>query len=648
MPAAEPSRVREVLHAAVTAVGGTERPGQAKMAESVAAAMEQERHLLVQAGTGTGKSLGYLVPSLLHGERVVIATATLSLQHQLVERDIPALIEAAEHVLDAVPTHAVLKGRSNYACLHRVRVGVPDDQGILIELPEEGTLGSEVVALREWAEDQASHDGSGERERAPSHTDRAWRQISVSARECLGASRCGYAKECFAERAKADAHQAQLVVTNHSLLAIDAQGETPTLPEHDVVVIDEAHELATRVTQAATVELEPSAIERAARRSRPHIRGGRAVDDLADASDALADVLTRTEAGRIDAPSQELLDVVSLVRDSARACLSDFAPETKEAGGEPDAARQQARGLVDEVHTVAEKMAGAGPHDVLWAAEGRSGPRLYLAPLDVAGRLASTVFADRTVVLTSATLTVGGAFTSVVRSVGLDPAGQDWTGIDVGSPFDYARQSMLYVARHLPAPGRDGPAPATVDELVALIDAAGGRTLGLFSSRRGADAAAEAVRERLPDTTILCQGDAHLSELTEQFTREERTCLFGTLGLWQGLDVPGPTCQLVVIDRIPFPRPDDPLMGARQRRVAESGGNGFMAVAASHAALLLAQGAGRLIRRVSDRGVVAVLDSRLVTARYGSFLTASLPPMWRTTDRETILGALRRLDEAAS
>lgn len=218
-----------------------------------------------------------------------------------------------------------------------------------------------------------------------------------------------------------------------------------------------------------------------------------------------------------------------------------------------------------------------------------------------------------------------------------------WRGIDVGSPFDYKRQAILYVARQLPPPGRDGLGAAQLDEIVELVDAAEGRTLGLFSSRRAAEAAAEAVRERLPHLTILAQGDAQLPELARLFTEDPHTCLFGTLSLWQGIDVPGDTCQLVIVDRIPFPRPDDPLMSARQRAADAAGGNGFMQVAATHAALLLAQGTGRLIRTTSDKGVVAILDPRLVTARYGSFLRASLPPMWSTTDRDVVLRALRRL-----
>lgn len=635
--------IRDVLHAAVEAVGGQDRPGQIQMAEAVKHALDTGEHLLVQAGTGTGKSLGYLVPSLLHGKRVVVATATLNLQHQLVERDIPALKEAARATLDKVPHHAVVKGRGNYACLHRVREGAPDDQGTLIDVPE-GSLGAEVLELREWAEEQAAAGHTGDRDSAPSHNERAWRQVSVNHRECLGASRCAHALECFAELAREDAQHAQVVVTNHALLAIDAIDGVPMLPEYDAVVVDEAHELAARVTQASTDELDPVIVERAARRARGHVEGA-AAEDLTDASDALADVLARTEEGRIDDPPQPLQEVLAFVRDTARSCLSAF-PKEKEKG-EPDAAKVQARGMVDEVRKIAERMAAKGETEVLWLSDNRGNKQLHIAPIDVSGALRDKLFADKTVVLTSATLTLGGGFDPVARSLGLWGDDPPWSSLDVGSPFDYRKQGMLYVARDLPMPGRDGLEEAQLAEITALIEAAGGRTLGLFSSRRGAEKAAEQVRERLPDIDIWCQGDAQLPELARRFAETPSTCLFGTLSLWQGVDLPGDTCQLVIIDRIPFPRPDDPLMSARQRLVEKRGGNGFMSVAAQHAALLLAQGTGRLIRRASDRGVVAILDPRIVTARYGSFLAASLPDMWRTTDREVALSALRRLDESA-
>ena len=656
--------VGELLATAVEALGGATREGQVQMAEEVGRALADQQHLLVQAGTGTGKSLAYLVPALLHDKRVVVATATLALQHQLVERDVPRLMTAVKGAVGVDTSYAVLKGRSNYACLHRVREGVPDDQGALVQLPE-GSMGQKVLELRAWAEEEVEQGGSGERDNAPRHTDREWRQVSVGHRDCLGAARCPFGQECFAELAREKAHRSHLVITNHSLLAIDAIEGVPMIPEYDAVVIDEAHELVARVTQAATDELTAPEVERAARRARKHVQAEAAshpADDLADAGEALRDALAGGTPGRIDVLPVELGDALQLVRDAARACISGF-PREKPGEGDADPGRQQAKGAVQDLFAVAERMAADLESDVLWVAEGteRMPPRLCVAPLQVWGQMRSKLLSEKTVVMTSATLMLGGDFASVATSVGLKPSellapGEDpepaegvlpWRGVDVGSPFDYGRQGILYVARHLPPPGRDGLVQAQLDEIAELVDAADGRTLGLFSSRRAAEAAAEAVRERLPHLTTLAQGDAQLPELAKQFVEDHHTVLFGTLSLWQGLDVPGDTCQLVLIDRIPFPRPDDPLMSARQRAADKAGGNGFMQVAATHAALLMAQGAGRLIRTTSDRGVVAVLDPRLATARYGSFLKASLPPMWTTTDPAVVRQALTRLAASA-
>jgi ATP-dependent DNA helicase DinG len=656
--------VREVLATAVGALGGEERPGQVEMAEAVADAFGGGQHLLVQAGTGTGKSLGYLVPALLHDRRVVVATATLALQHQLVERDIPRLVEAlaaSEHKDEVDTSYAVLKGRSNYVCLHRIREGVPDEQGALVEVPK-GSMARKVLDLRSWAEEEAKTGGSGERDNAPRHTDREWRQVSVNHRECLGASRCPFGTECFVETAREQAHRSHLIVTNHSLLAIDAVEGVPMIPDYDAVVVDEAHELVARVTQAATDELAVADVERAARRSQRHVGESNAADDLADAADALQLAIDDAAPGRFDEVPDQLKDALVLVRDAARAVLSAYPREAEDAGVDgADAGRTQARGMVQEVFVTAERMAAGSDADVLWLSEGgdRMPPRLCVAPLQVWSQMRDKLLSDKTAVFTSATLMLGGDFSSMAVSIGLKPAERvveegevspehpddalPWRGLDVGSPFDYGRQAILYVARHLPTPGRDGLGKAQLDEIVELVDAAEGRTLGLFSSRRAAETAAEEVRTRLPHLTTLAQGDAQLPELARQFVEDPYTCLFGTLSLWQGLDVPGETCQLVLIDRIPFPRPDDPLMSARQRAADQAGGNGFMQVAATHAALLLAQGTGRLIRTTTDRGVVAVLDPRLVTARYGGFLKASLPPMWATTDPEVARQALKRL-----
>jgi ATP-dependent DNA helicase DinG len=275
---------------------------------------------------------------------------------------------------------------------------------------------------------------------------------------------------------------------------------------------------------------------------------------------------------------------------------------------------------------------------------------LKIAPLSVSGLLRTALFDRGRVAMTSATLTVGGGFDALLTALGLDDT--EAQTVDVGSPFDHARQGILYVARDVPPPGRDGVAMEALDELADLIEAAGGRTLALFSSWRGVERAAEYLRVRLgdrPELPLLVQrrGDA-VGGLVERFAAEPASTLLGTVSLWQGVDVPGESCILVVIDRIPFPRPDDPLVSARQQAVDDQGGSGFRSVSVPRAGLLLAQGAGRLIRGTEDRGVVAVLDSRLATAGYSRALRSSLPPFWYTTDRATVVGSLERLRDELS
>jgi len=640
--------VRELLHAAVTAIGGVERPGQVQMADAVAEAIRACEHLLVQAGTGTGKSLAYLVPALLHDGPVVVATATLALQAQLVGRDLPRLADAVEALLGRRPSYAILKGRRNYLCKQRVYGGMPDDGEALFEYQPTSPLGREVQRARKWADDTDTGDRD---ELSPGVSDRAWGQVAVSSRECIGASRCPYGTVCFAEQARERAARADVVVTNHALLAIDALENIPVLPEHDTVVVDEAHELVDRVTGVATDDLTPAAVERAAKRAG-RLAEEPLVDALLGAGESLGDGLAGVRAGRLASLPDRLRTDLAALRDAAAKVLGSITTSRED---DPDtvAAKRNARAAVEEVLGVAERLVEFSAYDVVWVAvEERRGPVLRVAPLSVAGLLRSALFGERTVVLTSATLELGGSFDAVARSVGLgrlddsDTEAPAWRGLDVGSPFDYARQGILYVARHLPAPGRDGLSEAMLDELAALVEAAGGRALGLFSSRRAAEQATAAMRERL-ELPVLCQGEDSMTELVRRFASDPRCCLFGTLSLWQGVDVPGSACQLVVVDRIPFPRPDDPLMSARAKAVDEAGGNGFMAVSASYAALKLAQGSGRLIRSASDRGVVAVLDSRLERARYAGFLRRTLPPFWYTTDRSTVLSALKRIDAAA-
>ncbi|WP_310725464.1 ATP-dependent DNA helicase [Streptomyces sp. N2A] len=644
----------DLLHAAVTAVGGTERPGQVAMAEAVAEAVDDSAHLLVQAGTGTGKSLGYLVPALAHGERVVVATATLALQRQLVERDLPRTVDALHPLLRRRPEFAMLKGRSNYLCLHRLHEGVPqEEEDGLFDVFEQATptskLGKDLLRLRDWADETETGDRDA---LTPGVSDRAWGQVSVSSRECLGASKCAYGAECFAEAARERAKLADVVVTNHALLAIDAIEGAPVLPQHEVLIIDEAHELVSRVTGVATGELTPGQVNRAVRRAAKLVNE-KAADQLQTASETFERLMELALPGRLEKIPEDLGYCLMALRDAARTVISALGSTRDKSVQDEDAVRKQALASVENVHAVAERIANGSEYDVVWyERHDRFGASLRVAPLSVSGLLREKLFADRSVVLTSATLKLGGDFNGVAASLGLSPEGTQgedappWKGLDVGSPFDYAKQGILYVAKHLAQPGREGSRSDMLDELAELIEAAGGRTLGLFSSMRAAQAAAEELRGRL-DVPILLQGEETLGELIRNFAADARTCLFGTLSLWQGVDVPGANCQLVVMDRVPFPRPDDPLMSARQKAVEEAGGNGFMAVAATHAALLMAQGAGRLVRATGDRGVVAVLDPRVERARYGSFLRASMPDFWYTTDRNQVRRSLAAIDAAA-
>ena len=650
----------DLLATAVDALGGTQRPGQVQMAEAVAHAFATGEHLAVQAGTGTGKSLAYLVPAisraLTEETPVVVSTATIALQRQLVDRDLPRLVDAIADELPRRPRFALLKGRRNYLCLNKVHNGATDEAA---DVPQEelfspvaaSALGRDVARLTTWASETETGDRD---ELSPGVPERSWSQVSVSARECLGVARCQFGTDCFTEKARAEAGRADVVVTNHALLAIDAIAEASVLPEHHLLVIDEAHELVDRVTSAATAELTPAtlgvATRRVARLVEPEL-SSRLEAAVATFSAAIHD----TAPGRMDYLDDELKTYLTALRDAAVAARSGIDPVP--ADPKAAAARTEAIAVLSDIaDTAARALDSFGPAipdrtDVVWLdheeqrGSGATGPRpvLRVAPLSVAALLRSRLFDTATTVLTSATLTVGGTFDAMASAWGLAD-GPGWQGLDVGSPFDHAKAGILYIAAHLPPPGRDGAgADDQLDEIAELIEACGGRTLGLFSSMRAAKAAAEAMRERL-GTPVLCQGDDGTAALVERFAADPQTSLFGTLSLWQGVDVPGPSCSLVIIDRIPFPRPDDPLLTARQRAVAARGGNGFMTVAAGHAALLLAQGAGRLLRRIDDRGVVAILDSRIATARYGGYLRASLPPFWATTDPAVVREVLQRLD----
>ena len=641
-----------LLDEAVAATGGQNRAGQRTMVAHVAQALELQRHLLVQAGTGTGKSLGYLVPALARvGESdqpIVVATATLALQAQIVNRDIPRLLQALEPRPESQAQVALLKGRNNYLCLHKLEGGYPEDEpDALFDMPSSTSrVGEEVVRLREWADRTETGDRD---ELKPGVSDRAWAQVSVSAAECLG-RRCPLVEECFSEMARSRAAEADIVITNHALLAINAFEGMKVLPEHETVIIDEAHELVDRVTGAVSGSLTVAMVRRAARSVKKHSKADSgalemAAGTLETAFEGLAEGLLKGLDGR-------LLTAISAVNDAARTALSDTKPD----GQDVDAGLQMARSRVSEVHDMSSRILEAsGEQDVLWisrqggwengryvAASDTDPATLNIAPLSVGLQLRDGLFADRTVILTSATLTVGDSFDVAAAALGLQGEGAPrWTSIDVGSPFDYRKQGIMYVAGDLKPPGF-GVHEGQLERLRELCEASEGGALGLFSSKRAAERATEYMREH-SDLNILLQGESSLKALVEEFSEDVDSCLFGTMSLWQGVDVPGDSCRLVVMDRIPFPRPDDPIAQARTEAVNRHRGNGFMAVSAHHAAIRMAQGAGRLIRSVSDRGVVAVLDSRVATKRYGGFLMKAMPPMWSTQNKAAVIGALARL-----
>ena len=662
-------KVRSALDAAVVAIGGAPRDGQIEMAEAVANALSDRHHLLVQAGTGTGKSLAYLVPALVHGKKVLVATATLALQRQLIERDLPKIKGALEKELKRDISFAIYKGVGNYVCLQKMN-NAPDDpesQAVL----EISSLESDAKRLRAWAQ---SKGATGDRDDAPDVDHRVWAANSVSGRECMGADDCPSGSKCFAALAKAKAQTADIVVTNHTLLAIEIVDSHPILPERDAIILDEAHEFMDRTTQAVTEELTAARVLRAANMARKHMPGkasdgfNKAAEKFAAAIGDYADDLKAdpAKAGRLDKLPSQLEAPLRAVKEAVSAVSALIAADAEIIDPNSMAERARVKGALNEINQTATKLLKPGHTHVLWFEPTYS--TLYLAPLAVSDVLRGNLLTQTPVIATSATLTVGKSFDAIAKNIGFVIAGKndeedeadeseaDEKGmmdpanlqiLDVGSPFDFANQGMLYLPKDLPEPGRDGPSKEALTELGELIEAAGGRTLALFSSWRGVEMADEHLRKVLAELKlpIITQrrGDS-VGPLVEKFAKDERSILLGTISLWQGIDVPGPACTLVAIARIPFPRPDEPVLSARAAEADAAGGSGFMQISLPRAALLLAQGTGRLIRSLDDRGVVAILDSRIVNKRYGSILLNSMPPFWRTHDGEVIKEALRRLD----
>lgn len=603
-----------------------DRPGQVEMAQLVGDAIENGRHLVVQAGTGTGKTLAYLVPAIVGNKQVVVATATKALQDQLANKDLPFL---QEH-LDTEFDFAILKGRSNYVCLQRLREMSNPDQGQLELDTLAVTTQAEIKKIAEWAGKSPTGD-QAELDWAPS--DNAWRSVSVGSDECPGADKCPLGDPCFAEQARRRAAAANVIVVNTYLYGLNVASDGAILPEHDVVIFDEAHVLEDTMSDTVGVEISAGRFTALSSVIRKIIDDPKLTGSVAEIGEGLRDALSEEVGKRLTSPlPDEIQDVLTDARlklADANNALVAIKTSNEDAKQRQLRAQTMTGRIIGQLDLAIEGKEG----HVAFASGSRDSPRLEIAPLDVGPTMAEGVWSQRTAILTSATIP-----SSLSQRVGIDSTRVDIA--DVGSPFDYESNSMLYNAIHLPNPNSDGFRPAVHDELEAMINAAGGRTLALFTSWKAMDEAAEALKERV-GFPILTQRDMPKPALVQAFTDSEETCLFATAGLFQGVDVPGQTLSLVVIDRIPFPRPDDPLLSARRDQL---GRDAFSQIDIPRASMMLAQACGRLIRNSTDKGVVAVMDPRLGKARYRWDIVNALPPMKRTRHRsevETFLNAIR-------
>ena len=607
--------------------GGERREGQREMASLVAETIDRKGHAVVQAGTGTGKSLAYLVPALLAGQRTVIATATKALQDQLATKDLPFVVRRLGVEVD----YAVLKGRSNYLCRQRLDEALGKSPLALEELPlgDGGGFGRLSMHALQAVARFSEHSSSGDRADLPIDMgDRAWRSLSVSHSECPGVGRCPHGRDCFAERARAKAARADVVIVNLHLYALSLLFPG-IIDDHDLVVIDEAHQLEEAVSSALGRWVAPARFTALARSGKAMKVDGEACKAVDEMGKLLQDRLKPLAGRRLSDPL-ELMDVL-VVATSRVARLAGYLQaklgDAASAGAPPNVQRalMSARALLEDVNA----LRAPDDNDIIWVDGSTAVPTLRTTPLRVDELLAESLWRTRAAVLTSATIPP-----ALPERVGLP---ESTVSADVGSPFDYRANALLYCPRGLPGPGGSDRTGRRLDELEALITAARGRTLALYTSYSAMHAAAEAMRNRIR-WPVLVQGTKSKAALLEEFASDEHSCLFATLSFWQGVDVPGRSCSLVVIDRLPFPRPDDPVLQARRELV---GPNAFRTIDLPLAATLLTQGAGRLIRTARDRGVVAVLDPRLATRSYRHTFTGALPPMRRSIERREAVDFLR-------
>lgn len=632
-------RSLETLQQVVDAFGreGERRSQQEEMTAAVARAIVENRHLAIKAGTGTGKSLAYLIPAVLSGRRTVVATATKALQDQLSKKELPFLADllparfGEKH--DRPLRWVVLKGRSNYLC----RQHLEEEVGSRLLLSDDyGLSESELEAFIDWSKNTRTGDRSEAPVRLSAGT---WDRFSVSFRQCPGKTRCWHGQQCFTEQSRSEARQADVVIVNSALLATSLTG-SEAVPAPDLFVIDEAHGFAAVVSSIAGVSLSRSSFDEAARAlesfesgsGAPLKKSGEQIAGLLGAH--AGESLTPEDApdlwdalilagGRLTEIQQSLMDnqTMELIFDA------DSAKRSEEAQRQRSIANLGS--LREEINRILD------PPDGYVVFVDQQAHHLRLAPLDVAELLGDNLYRGATVILTSATLPE-----TTPERLGFEDTNHEY--VDVGSPFDYRRAGLLYCATHLPDPrgNSDRREGALADELEELINAAGGRTLALFTSWRVLEKVYEKLKKRLNWPLLRQETSQSTSapELLRKFSEDQQACLFATMTFWQGVDVPGPSLSLVALDKLPFPNMSDPLFNARRSHAGSD--EAFTQVDLPHCALLLAQGAGRLIRSSEDRGVVALLDPRLPKANYREEVLEQMPPFKRTTTRDEVIDFL--------
>ena len=608
--------VQQGVHHVTSGMSSPEdRPGQMDMAQAVAKAINDQGRLIVQAGTGTGKTVAYLVPAILSQKRVVVSTATKTLQDQLALHDLPLL----EATLPQPFEWAVLKGRSNYVCMQRVSEVSNNAQMELDDLASQHRR--EVDQLAHWALTTTTGD-IAELDWQPQ--PKAWQAVSVGSDECPGAQRCDSGGQCFAERARLRATTADVVVVNTHLYGIHVASGGAILPEHDVVIFDEAHQLEDTLTATVGVSVSHTRTTTLASALKKVLDDQALQDRLFDTGTTLRAALSPHVEERLGIP---LPAHIAEAMASIRLVVNDALEAMRKIETQVDSVKQKvlrAQTLAGRLAEDIDKAFALDASHVPFVTGSVDRPELVVAPLDVGPALAEIAWPEHAVILTSATIPL-----AMPGRVGL---GETAEMLDVGSPFNYEQQGLLYCATHLPDPNaqRDD---AVHEEMEKLISAAGGRTLALFTSRRAMNAAVESLRGRVP-YRILAQDENQRPSLLRDFALDETSCLFATAGFFEGVDIPGSALSLVIIDRIPFPHRNNPLLAARRDL---HGAKGFTEIDLPRAITALAQATGRLIRSRTDRGVVAVLDPRLATKGYRWSIINSLPPLKRTKNTAEVL-----------